>query len=207
MPFSKCIRCMDCDGFPCLVHAKADAEVIAVRPALTFPNVTLLTNARAMRLVTNQTGTAVTEVHRRSRRRDRDLPGRDRRGVMRRRKLCPPAARVRQRPPPARPRQRIGSGGPQLHVPQQHGGARGVEGAEPDALPEDARASTTSTSADRAPTFRSAIFRCSASRRRRCSGAKSASPSWRRCGRWRRWPRTRSTSGCARRICRAPTTA
>ena len=62
MPFSTCVRCMDCDGFPCLVHAKSDAEVIAVRPALTFPNVTLLTNARAMRLKTNATGTAVTEV-------------------------------------------------------------------------------------------------------------------------------------------------
>jgi len=62
MPFSKCIRCMDCDGFPCLVHAKSDAEVIAVRPALTFSNVTLLTNARATRLMTNPTGTAVTEV-------------------------------------------------------------------------------------------------------------------------------------------------
>jgi len=53
---------MDCDGFPCLVHAKADAEVIGVRPALQFPNVTLLTNARAKRLVTNPTGSAVTEV-------------------------------------------------------------------------------------------------------------------------------------------------
>ena len=62
MPFSKCIRCMDCDGFPCLVHAKADAEVIGVRPAMQFPNVTLLTNARATRLVTNPAGTAVTEV-------------------------------------------------------------------------------------------------------------------------------------------------
>ena len=62
MPFSTCVRCMDCDGFPCLVHAKSDAEVIAVRPALQFPNVTLLTNARAMRLKTNATGTAVTEV-------------------------------------------------------------------------------------------------------------------------------------------------
>jgi choline dehydrogenase-like flavoprotein len=62
MPFSKCIRCMDCDGFPCLVHAKADAEVIAIRPALQFPNVTLLTNARAMGLKTNATGTLVTEV-------------------------------------------------------------------------------------------------------------------------------------------------
>ena len=62
MPFSTCVRCMDCDGFPCLVHAKSDAEVIAIRPALQFPNVTLLTNARALRLKTNATGTAVTEV-------------------------------------------------------------------------------------------------------------------------------------------------
>ncbi len=43
MPFSACVRCMDCDGFPCLVHAKSDAEVLAVRPALQYPNVTLLT--------------------------------------------------------------------------------------------------------------------------------------------------------------------
>ena len=62
MPFSTCVRCAECDGFPCLVHAKSDAEVIAIRPALTFPNVTLLTNARATRLKTNATGTAVTEV-------------------------------------------------------------------------------------------------------------------------------------------------
>jgi len=39
MPFSACIRCKDCDGFPCLVHAKSDAEVLAVRPALQYPNV------------------------------------------------------------------------------------------------------------------------------------------------------------------------
>jgi choline dehydrogenase-like flavoprotein len=62
MPFSKCIRCMDCDGFPCLVHAKADAEVIAIRPALQHPNVTLVTNARAVQLKTNPMGTVVTEV-------------------------------------------------------------------------------------------------------------------------------------------------
>jgi choline dehydrogenase-like flavoprotein len=62
MPFSRCIRCADCDGFPCLVHAKSDAEVIAVRPALQFPNLTLLTNARATQLRTNPAGTAVTEV-------------------------------------------------------------------------------------------------------------------------------------------------
>jgi choline dehydrogenase-like flavoprotein len=62
MPFSTCVRCMDCDGFPCVVHAKSDAEVIAVRPALQYPNVTLLTHANVIKLNTNSTGTAVTEV-------------------------------------------------------------------------------------------------------------------------------------------------
>jgi choline dehydrogenase-like flavoprotein len=62
MPFSKCVRCDNCDGFPCLVHAKSDAEVIAVRPAIEHPNVTLLTNAEAVRLRCNDAGTAVTGV-------------------------------------------------------------------------------------------------------------------------------------------------
>ena len=57
-----CIRCATCDGFPCLVHAKSDAEVLGVRPALEHPNVTLLTNAKVARLETNDEGTAVTEV-------------------------------------------------------------------------------------------------------------------------------------------------
>ena len=48
MPHSHCVRCGTCDGFPCLVHAKSDAEVLGVRPALEHPNVTLLTNARAL---------------------------------------------------------------------------------------------------------------------------------------------------------------
>jgi choline dehydrogenase-like flavoprotein len=61
-PYSTCIRCQTCDGFPCLVHAKSDAEVLGVRPALEHANVTLLTNARATRLETSPAGTAVTEV-------------------------------------------------------------------------------------------------------------------------------------------------
>ena len=61
-PFSTCIRCATCDGFPCLVHAKSDAEVLGVRPALEHSNVTLLTNAKVARLDTNGEGTAVTEV-------------------------------------------------------------------------------------------------------------------------------------------------
>jgi choline dehydrogenase-like flavoprotein len=62
MPYSRCVRCPDCDGFPCLVHAKSDAEVLAVRPALEHPNVTLLTNAEAVALNTNPAGSVVTEV-------------------------------------------------------------------------------------------------------------------------------------------------
>ncbi len=62
MAYSTCIRCQTCDGFPCLVHAKSDAETVAVRPALEFPNVTLLRNAKALKLETNASGTAVTEV-------------------------------------------------------------------------------------------------------------------------------------------------
>jgi choline dehydrogenase-like flavoprotein len=62
MPFSACVRCRDCDGFPCAVLAKSDADVIAVRPALAHPNLTLRTEAYARRLLTNPAGTAVTGV-------------------------------------------------------------------------------------------------------------------------------------------------
>ena len=62
MPYSTCVRCANCDGFPCPVHAKADAEVLGVRPALEHDNVTLLTNAQAIKLETNEAGTAVTGV-------------------------------------------------------------------------------------------------------------------------------------------------
>src|SRR5437763_5071734 len=61
MPYSTCVRCPDCDGFPCLVHAKADAEVIAVRPAIEHENVTLLRNARAVALRTDESGGAGSE--------------------------------------------------------------------------------------------------------------------------------------------------
>jgi choline dehydrogenase-like flavoprotein len=60
--FSTCIRCATCDGFPCLVHAKSDADVIAVRPALQHDNVTLIRNAEAFRLETDASGGSVTGV-------------------------------------------------------------------------------------------------------------------------------------------------
>jgi choline dehydrogenase-like flavoprotein len=62
MAYSRCIRCQTCDGFPCLVHAKSDAEVCAVRPALEFPNVTLLRHGHALKLETNANGTSVTSI-------------------------------------------------------------------------------------------------------------------------------------------------
>ncbi len=62
MPYSACVRCEDCDGFPCLVQAKSDAEVLGVRPALEHPNVTLLTHSQVLKLNTNASGTSVSEV-------------------------------------------------------------------------------------------------------------------------------------------------
>jgi choline dehydrogenase-like flavoprotein len=61
-PASACIRCAWCDGYPCLVHAKSDAEVIAVRPALDQPNVTLLTGAEVVSVDTDDAGRVVTGV-------------------------------------------------------------------------------------------------------------------------------------------------
>jgi choline dehydrogenase-like flavoprotein len=59
---SSCIRCNTCDGFPCLVNAKADAHVCCVAPALEHPNVTMLTNAKVTRLETDSSGREVNAV-------------------------------------------------------------------------------------------------------------------------------------------------
>jgi choline dehydrogenase-like flavoprotein len=59
---SLCIRCNTCDGFPCLVHAKSDSQVLCIDPALQYPNVTLLTNALVKRLETDSSGREVREV-------------------------------------------------------------------------------------------------------------------------------------------------
>jgi choline dehydrogenase-like flavoprotein len=59
---SRCVRCDTCDGYPCLVHAKSDADINCIRQIMHWPNVTLMTNSRVTRLLTNSTGTAVTEV-------------------------------------------------------------------------------------------------------------------------------------------------
>lgn len=57
-----CILCNTCNSFACKVHAKSEADVCAVRPAVQRPNVTLWTNARATRLLTDARGRQVEAV-------------------------------------------------------------------------------------------------------------------------------------------------
>ena len=59
---SACIRCDRVDGFPCLLGAKSDAQVICVDPALEHDNVELVTNAQVLRLETDGTGRTVSGV-------------------------------------------------------------------------------------------------------------------------------------------------
>ena len=59
-PNGRCIRCKTCDGFPCQVNAKADADLTCVRPALEDDNIELMTRARVNRLLTDGSGKRVT---------------------------------------------------------------------------------------------------------------------------------------------------
>jgi choline dehydrogenase-like flavoprotein len=45
-----CIRCNACDGFPCRVAGKSDAETIGITPIKDLPNVTLVTGAEVTQL-------------------------------------------------------------------------------------------------------------------------------------------------------------
>jgi choline dehydrogenase-like flavoprotein len=61
-PGGSCVLCYTCDSFACMVEAKGDADVAAVRPALraATKNVRLLTNAEVTQLNTDTTGRTVT---------------------------------------------------------------------------------------------------------------------------------------------------
>lgn len=50
------------DGFPDPTEAKADAQVVSLKQALTFPNVTLLTHAHVDRLITDKSGMRIALV-------------------------------------------------------------------------------------------------------------------------------------------------
>jgi len=62
LAFSPCIRSATCDGFACLLHAKSDADVIAVRPSITHENVTLVRNAEVLKLESDPSGRTITSV-------------------------------------------------------------------------------------------------------------------------------------------------
>ena len=57
-----CVLCNTCNSFPCKLHAKSEADVCCVRPALRYENVELWTNAFARRLIVDEPGTRVEAV-------------------------------------------------------------------------------------------------------------------------------------------------
>lgn len=59
---STCIKCSTCDGYPCMVHAKGDADVNCIRQIADLPNVTILTNAYVERLMTDESGKNIVAV-------------------------------------------------------------------------------------------------------------------------------------------------
>ncbi len=59
-PGGSCIRCSTCDGFPCRLGAKSDAETCALEPARATGHVRILTEAKVERIVAGRT--AVTAI-------------------------------------------------------------------------------------------------------------------------------------------------
>ena len=57
-----CILCNTCNSFPCLLHAKSEADICCIRPILEQRNITLWTNALAKRLSTDPTGQRIQIV-------------------------------------------------------------------------------------------------------------------------------------------------
>lgn len=61
-PDGTCIRCRTCDGFPCPIRAKYDAEVAVLRPALAMGGVEMWVHAFARRLLMEPGGRRVRGV-------------------------------------------------------------------------------------------------------------------------------------------------
>jgi len=58
----RCIRCQTCDGFPCKLHAKGDAEICCVRPALAQGSIELWTQSKARRILADDSGKRAAAV-------------------------------------------------------------------------------------------------------------------------------------------------
>lgn len=61
-PDRGCVLCSTCDGYPCMLDAKADAEMSALRPALQTKNVRILTRTKVDKLLTSEDGLRVTSA-------------------------------------------------------------------------------------------------------------------------------------------------
>lgn len=61
-PGGRCVRCRTCDGYPCMVDAKADADICAIRPLAASGEIRLLTNTVVTALVTTADGKTVAEA-------------------------------------------------------------------------------------------------------------------------------------------------
>jgi choline dehydrogenase-like flavoprotein len=59
---STCIKCKTCGGYPCLLRAKSDARTLAVEPLLSAPNVTIMSECKAVRIETDAGGRKATAV-------------------------------------------------------------------------------------------------------------------------------------------------
>jgi choline dehydrogenase-like flavoprotein len=61
-PGGRCVLCRTCDSYPCLVDAKGDADLCAMRPALNSPTVRLLTRAEVRSLNLASDGATVESL-------------------------------------------------------------------------------------------------------------------------------------------------
>jgi choline dehydrogenase-like flavoprotein len=57
-----CQLCNTCNSFPCRIHAKSDAEVCGIAPALGHANVRLWTNSLARRVIADASGRRIEAV-------------------------------------------------------------------------------------------------------------------------------------------------
>ena len=130
---SKCIRCNTCDGYPCLLFAKSDAQVLGVDRALGFPNVHLKTHAKVDRLETSESGREITRVVVNGETFSAGVV------VVSCGAINSAALLLRSRMIAIRTaRELVRRGGPPLHGPHEFRADGGFEVSEPHRVPEDA---------------------------------------------------------------------
>ena len=136
---SACIRCTWCDGYPCLVHAKSDAETIAVRPILDLPNVTLLVGAEVTNWRPTPAGASSPGSSSRATAPPRSIAATSSSVSAGAVQLGEAAVALGERCTPGRLGERIRPGRSQLHVPQLQGRRRPGQGTQRHGVPEDDR--------------------------------------------------------------------